>query len=133
VNVKRYSNELIVLAALLFALMALGYKFSQRTAMAEKNQAMAKEVAVFQETISLKNIWGDKRIGKKLESIRKMVPASKVKWQQKGKKLTARFTDLKPSEVNNLVTKFLNIAVQVVSLKVDKNGDTYTLEIQCKW
>jgi len=133
VNIKRYSNELMVAAALLFALFALGYKFSQRTAMAEENQMMAKEVAVFQETLSLKKIWGDKGIGKNLESIRKMVPASKVKWQQKGKKLTAHFTDLKPSEVNILITKFLNVAVQIESLKVKKSGDTYMLEIRCKW
>jgi hypothetical protein len=133
VNVKRYTNELIVATALLFALAALGYKFSERTKMAESNQIMAKEVAVFQETVSLKKIWGDKHLGKKLESIRKLVPASKVKWQKKGKKLTARFSGLKPSEVNTLVTKLLNIAVQVETLKVKKNGDTYTLEIQCKW
>ena len=132
-SLKRYSNELMVLAALLFAFAALGYKLSQRTAMAEGNQAMAKEVAFFQETVSLKKIWGDKKIGKKLEAIRSMLPASKVQWQKKGRKLTAKFSDLKPSEVNKLVTKFLNIAVQVVSLKVQKNGDSYTLEIQCKW
>jgi type II secretory pathway pseudopilin PulG len=130
---KRYQNELMVVAALLFALLAYSYKSSQRTAMAEANQQMAKEVALFQETVSLKKIWGDKRIASRLESIRKLIPAAKVKWQKKGRKLTVNFSDLKASEVNTVVTKFLNIPVQLEAMKVQKRGDNYTMEIRCKW
>jgi len=132
-NWKRYSHELIVVLAVLFALFAYGYKHAQRTAMAEENQEMAKEVALFQETVALKKIWADKRIPQKLDNIRKMFPSAKVKWQKKGKKLTASFEGLKPSEVNKLVTKFLNIAVQVELLRVKKNGESYSMEIRCKW
>jgi len=130
---KRYRNELIVLAALLFALGSFTYKLSQRAEKAEVNQKMAKEVALFQETVSLKSIWGDKRIWHRLQSVRKLVPANKVSWIKKGKRLTATFRDLTGPEVNRLVTKFLNIAVQVESLRVIKNKEHYSMEIRCKW
>jgi len=133
VSLGRYRNELIVLGALLFALGAWGYKAVQRSKMAESNQKMAKEIALFHETVSLKKIWGDKRIPQKLKSIRSLVPSSQVQWHQRGKKLKALFTDLKAAEVNTVITKLLNTPVQVEMLRVTKKGETYSMEIQCKW
>ncbi|QOR61865.1 hypothetical protein ACM66Z_10700 [Sulfurovum sp. ST-21] len=130
---KHYRNELIVGASLLFALAAFGYKMKQRSATAEVNRVMETEVATLREIGSLKKIWGDKRISEKLDRVRTLIPSSKVQWQKKGKKLTAVFSELKASEVNTLVTKFLNIAVQIESLKVKKRGENYSMEIRCKW
>jgi len=132
-KLKRYQNELMLVAAVLFLIAALMYKQAQRGRMSEVNQEMAKEIAVFQETINLKKVWDDKRIPQKLEAIQKLVPASKIKWQKKGKKLTVRFTDMLPSEINKVVTKMLNIAIQLESIKVEKSGKHYTMEIKCKW
>jgi hypothetical protein len=101
--------------------------------MAVKNQQMAQEVAVLQEIAELKKIWGDKRIPQKLDSVHKMVSASKVTWQKRGKKLTAHFSELQPSEVNRIISKFLNIPVRIDHLKVEKKGDVYSMEIKCKW
>jgi len=130
---QHYRNELIVVASLLFALAAFGYKMKQRSATVEVSQAMETEVATLREIGSLKKIWGDKRISEKLDRVRTLIPSSKVQWQKKGKKLTAVFSELKASEVNTLVTKFLNIAVQIESLKVKKRGENYSMEIRCKW
>jgi len=130
---QHYRNELIVVASLLFALVAFGYKMKQRSATVEVSQAMETEVATLREIGSLKKIWGDKRISEKLDRVRTLIPSSKVQWQKKGKKLTAVFSELKASEVNTLVTKFLNIAVQIESLKVKKRGENYSMEIRCKW
>jgi len=132
-NIKRYQNELILAAAVFFLLAAFMYKHIQRGKMAEVNQQMAQEIAVFQETVSLKKIWDDKRISQKLENIKKLVPPSKIKWQKKGKKLTVKFTDMLPSDINKVVTKLLNIAVQLESMKIEKNGKHYQMEIKCKW
>jgi len=130
---QHYRNELIVGVSLLFALVAFGYKMKQRSATVEVSQAMETEVATLREIGSLKKIWGDKRISEKLDRVRTLIPSSKVQWQKKGKKLTAVFSELKASEVNTLVTKFLNIAVQIESLKVKKRGENYSMEIRCKW
>ncbi|MCF6205634.1 MAG: hypothetical protein L3J47_01895 [Sulfurovum sp.] len=130
---KRYRNELLLLAALLMATGAFFYKHTQHTAKAEINQQMAKEIALLQETVSLKSIWADRQIPKKLAGVRSLVPASKVTWQQKGKRLYATFHDLSPFEVNRVITRLLNIAVQVEQLEVKKEGEHYTMEIKCKW
>jgi len=130
---QHYRNELIVVASLLFALVAFGYKMKQRSATVEVSQAMETEIATLREIDSLKKIWADKRISEKLDRVRTLIPSSKVKWQKKGKKLTAVFSELKASEINTLVTKFLNIAVQIEFLKIKKRGRSYSMEIRCKW
>ncbi len=132
-NWKRYRNELIVLTALLVAAGAFVYKLSRHTSMAKSNQQMAKELAVLQETVSLKKIWGDKYLTQKIDKLRMLVPSSKVRWKRQGKRLSATFSDLKPFEVNTVITKLLNIAVQVEKLHVTKEGDHYRVEVKCKW
>ena len=132
-NIKRYQNELILLSAVIFLVASFFYKQAQHAKMSEVNQQMAQEISIFQETVSLKKIWDNKRVSQKLESIKKLVPSSKIKWQKKGKKLTVKFTDMRPSDINKVVTKLLNIAVQLESMKIEKNGKYYQMEIKCKW
>jgi len=130
---QRYRNELIVAAALLFALSAFLYKHAERTEMAQSNQQMAKEFALLKETVSLKKIWGDKQIGKKVDRLKNLVDPSKLIWQKKGRKLHMELHDLSASEVNKVVTRLLNIPVQVQKLKSEKTGNMYSMEIVCKW
>jgi len=132
-NWHRYRNELIVAAALLFAVSALFYKHAKRTEMAQANQQMATEFALLQETVSLKKIWGDKQIGKKVDGLKTLVSPSKMVWQKKGRKLHVTLHDLSASEVNKVVTRLLNIPVQVQKLKAEKTGNSYSMEIACKW
>ncbi len=130
---QRYRNELIVAAALLFALSAFFYKHAKRVEMAQSNQQMAKEFALLKETVSLKKIWGNKQIGKKVDALKNLVNPSKMVWQKKGRKLHMTLHDLTASEVNRVVTRILNIPVQVQKLKSEKTGNTYSMEIVCKW
>ena len=130
---QRYRNELIVAAALLFALTALFYKHAKRTEMAQANQQMAKEFVQLQETVSLKKIWADKQIGTKVDSLKTLVAPSKMEWHKKGRKLHITLHDLSASEVNKVVTRLLNIPVQVQKLKTEKTGNSYSMEIACKW
>jgi Ca2+/Na+ antiporter len=134
-SLKRYQNEMMLVLAAVFLLVAFMYKQTQRAKMSEANQQMAKEITVFQETVNLKKIWADKKIPKKLEAVQKLVPGSKVKWRKKGKKLTASFTDMLPSDINKVVTKILNIAVELESITIeqDQSGKHYKMEIRCKW
>ena len=130
---QRYRNELIVAAALLFALTALFYKHAKRNEMAQANQQMAKEFALLQETVSLKKIWADKQIGKKVDGLKTLVAPSKMEWRKQGRKLQVKLHDLSASEVNKVVTRLLNIPVQVQRLKAEKTGSSYSMEIACKW
>ncbi|PTB83599.1 hypothetical protein C9926_02050, partial [Sulfurovum lithotrophicum] len=82
---------------------------------------------------ALKKVWGDKKITKKVEKLKAIVPPSKVKWSRKGKKLTASFQNLSASELNRIVIKVLNLAVEIQKLEVKKTGTTYQMELKCKW
>jgi len=107
---QRYRNELIVAATLLFALSAFLYKHAERTEMAQSNQQ-----------------------GKKVDRLKNLVDPSKLIWQKKGRKLHMELHDLSASEVNKVVTRLLNIPVQVQKLKSEKTGNMYSMEIVCKW
>ncbi|MCB4747467.1 MAG: hypothetical protein LGB54_02565 [Sulfurovum sp.] len=130
---KRYQNELIVSVAFVFALSMFIYKLSHHAIKAEASQKVAKEFISLQETVSLKKIWVDKRIDNRLKRIQGMLPRNKVLWSQKGKRLIATFNTLTGKEVNRVMTKLLNIAVQLESLNITKNGEYYKMEIRCKW
>ena len=130
---KHYQNEIILALVAVFAVSSFAYKSKMHHAIALENQRMAQEIAVMQETASLKKIWGDKRISSKLDAVRKTVPSSKLTWNKRGKKLTAVFSDLQPKEVNRVVSKLLNIPIQIERLSVEKKGETYNVEIRCKW
>jgi len=130
---KRYQKEIMVAGALLFAFASFIYKSVQHSSMAMENQRMVQEVAALEETVSLQKIWGDKRIVQKLESVKKMIPSSKIKWTKQGKKLTMELHGLRPSELNNVVTKLLNIPIQIKRMKIEKKNDTYDMEFACKW
>ena len=83
--------------------------------------------------IALKKVWGDKKITKKVDGLKAMVPASQVKWKRDGRKLTASFRKLSPNGLNKMITKIMNIAVEIQKLEVKKMGGAYQLELKCKW
>lgn len=124
---------MIVTAALLFALGALGYKYTHRSGVHSENLQMQQTLQQIQEAAALKARWSDRRTEQKLASLRTLFPASKVVWKKSGKKLTATFKDLSGKEANRLITKLLNIAVQIVTLKIERKQKNYTVEVACKW
>jgi len=130
---KRYQNELIVALTLLLLIMSLVYKNVQLSSSTENFILSRKEVSEFKELVVLKKRWLDKRTSKKLEKLKGLVPPSKLTWQKKGKKLSASFHALNSHELNKVVTKILNIAVQIQLLEIKNNHGSYTVELKCKW
>jgi len=130
---KRYQNELIVAVSLLLLISALVYKNVQVSS-SMKNLALSKqEVREFKELVVLKKRWLDKRTSKKLEKLKGLVPSSKIKWQKKGKKLTASFHTLNSQELNKVITAILNLAVQIQVLEIKNDNGSYNVEFKCKW
>ncbi len=130
---KRYQNELIALIAFVFMLGTYGYKTTQVSSQAQSLAAAKHSVEELQEVISLKKIWDDTRTTKKVERLQTLVPASKVKWSNQNKKVTASYKNLTAAELNTLVTKILNVPVEIQTLKVQKVASTYNVEFKCKW
>ena len=130
---KRYRNELIVALALLLMIMALVYKNVQFSSSTESLALSKQEVREFKELVILKKRWLDKRTSKKLDKLAELVPSSKLKWQKKGKKLTASFHGLSSQELNKVITMILNLAVQIQILEIKNDHGSYNVEFKCKW
>lgn len=130
---KRYQNELIVALTLLLLTIALVYKNVQVSSSTESLTLSKQEVREFKELVVLKKRWLDKRTSKKLDKLAKLVPSSKVKWQKKGKKLTAGFHGLSSQELNKVITMILNLAVQIQLLEIRNDHGSYNVEFKCKW
>ena len=132
-NWKQYQNELIVLAAVVLMFFAYMYKHNQVTSQARQAQATKHSIEELKEVIALKKVWADKKTSKKLAKLETLVPASKVKWSKKSKKVTASYTGLSANEFNKLTTNILNLPVVVRLLDVQKMGTNYNVEFKCKW
>jgi len=130
---KAYQNEIIVLLSFLLMLYAYGYKQKQKSSQAEETQSSYLALTELKEVISMKKIWANKRTSAKIDSLKTLVPTHKVKWIKKSKKLHAAYTSLSANELNKLITKILNLAVQITELEIKKIGTNYNLELKCRW
>ena len=130
---KRYQNELIALVAFILMFGAYVYKTVQVSTQAETMIEAERSVGEIKEVIALKKIWSDSKISKKVEKLQTLIPASKVKWSTKSKKVTASYKGLTATELNTLVTKILNLPVEIQKLKIQKIASSYDVEFVCKW
>jgi len=130
---QRYQNEIIVLLSLFLMLGAYMYKHSHAETQVKEAQNVQRSIDELKEVVTLKKIWGDKKLKKKLDAFHAIIPASKVKWMKKKKKIEAKYTGLNAQEINKLTTKILNLPVQIIQLDVKKSGTLYNVEFACKW
>jgi len=130
---KRDQNELIALVAFVLLLGGYGYKYAQISSQAETMAGAKQSVGEIKEVIALKKIWSDKKTSKKVDKLQTLIPASKVKWSNKSKKVTASYKSLTATELNTLVTKILNLPVEIQKLKIQKIASSYDVEFKCKW
>ena len=132
-QMKVYKNELIIGLTFLLLLIAFFYKQGQLSQQNSGASATESSLQELKETIALQKVWGDKKITKKVDELRKIVPASQLKWDKTGTKLTASFKNLNPNMLNKIIGKIMNIAVEIQKLQVTKIGASYQLELKCKW
>ena len=130
-QLKAYKNELIVGIAFLLLMIAFVYK--QGKVSGQTDTSAGTVLQELKEVISLKKIWGDKKTTKKVDKLKTIVAPSKVKWSRKSKKLTASFTNLSNQELNRVIVKIMNLAVEIQKLEVKKLGASYHVEFKCKW
>ena len=128
---KAYKNEIIVGVACLLLLIAFVYKQGKVSGQTDTSANTALQE--LKEVISLKKIWGDKKTTKKVDKLKAIVAPSKVKWRKKSKKLTASFRNLNNQELNRVMVKMMNLAVEIQRLEVKKLGGSYQVEFKCKW
>jgi len=134
-TLQRYKNELIVLLALLFALSAFFYKFSQHSYVKENRAEISEKISEINTILTLKKQWGGKGLGSKVATLKTVINASKVKsFNKKSKKLIASYKGLTGNELNKVTNKLINLPVQITKLNIQQSGkNQYTMEFTCKW
>jgi len=132
-NLKTYQNELIIFVSFFLMVGAFFFKQTQIKSQAVDAVQVEHSIAELKEVIGLTKIWKDKKISKKILKLKTLINSSKVRWSKKANKVTASFKNLTDMELNRLVTKILNLAVEIQKLKVQKVGSSYLVEFKCKW
>ncbi|SFV57222.1 hypothetical protein MNB_SV-6-702 [hydrothermal vent metagenome] len=131
---KRYQNELIVFIAILFMVSAYLYKGVNASKIESKEAELAKATIEASEIISLQKQWNDPKLSKRILKLKESIPPQKIKsFVVKRKKLTASFQNLTSKEMNSIVIRLENIAVQIIKLKIKREEREYKMEIKCKW
>ncbi len=130
---KRYQNELIALVAFVLMFAGYGYKVAQVSSQAETMAGVRHSIEEIKEVIALQKIWSDKKTSQKVDKLQTLIPASKVTWSNKSKKVTATYKSLTAAELNDLITKILNLPVEINKLKIQKIASSYDVEFVCKW
>ena len=132
-NIKKYQNELIVLAALFVLCITYFYKQEQIAGQTQKADSFNRSIGEYREIAALQNIWGNKKIASKVDQLQEAVPKTKIKWNKTGKTLTAIYDNLSASELNKLINKMLNLAVEIETLSIKQSDSAYHVEFACKW
>ncbi len=131
---KRYQNELIVSIAILFMIGTYVYKSTNIKKIERGEITLAKATNQASEIISLQKQWNDPKLSKRILKLKVSISAQKIRnFVVKRKKLTAVFQDLTSKEMNAIVSRLENIAVQITQLQVKRGDKGYKMEIRCKW
>ena len=130
---KQYQNELLVAFTFILLLSGIGYKSMQVKHREESFASMQGSLLEFKELLAYKKRWVDKKTSKKLDKLKALVPAEKLNWQKKGKKLHAVYNNMSAKELNKVVTMILNLPVQIQRMELKNSHDVYKLELKCKW
>ena len=131
---RRYQNEIVLSIAFILMVASYIYKDNRATRIDTIKSEVAISIGKVGEIIALKNQWGNSKLSSNIRGIKQIVPSSSIKkFEIKSKKLTATFVGLSSKDMNRVITKLENIAVQIVKLKITNIDEKYHMEIKCKW
>ena len=133
---KRFRNELIIIATLIFALTALSYKFSIQSSIQDKQQKLEKEIQAIEEVLELKKLWGNpKAVSKEADKFKTIVEEKKIKsFEKRSKKMVASYENLSVKELNSITRQLFKTPLQIIKLDIKESGkERYTMEFTCKW
>ena len=129
----RYKNELILLASIIFVLSSYIFKYKSFESSQTLLHTSQKDMVQLQEVMSLQNIWSPKKVSKQLEGLKHIVSPNQIQWIKRGKKLSVKFKDIDSNQLNKILNKILNIAIQIENISIIKKQNKYTMELKCKY
>jgi len=133
-NIEQYKFEIVLISSFLLMIMTFIYKSTSYSTMKSDTIENKIENQEINRVIALKELWGDKKLTKKVNSIKQGVSQAKIKeFKNRSKKLKASFQDLSINELNTIIKKVTNLAISVIKLDIKYKNEKYRLELKCKW
>jgi len=133
---RRYQNEGIVLLALLLLIGAFLFKNYRQKALESRTEDTAALISQIEDIDTMQKLWQkNKTVPQQLERIREGLDQSKIHtFDIKKKKAHLVLEQLSGSQLNSIVGKQIaSIPVQISEIMIERSGDHYRLELQCKW
>ena len=132
---NKYRNEVIIIISAILLLIALLYSSSTYSLFASKGDEVSSSLAKKKDISTMSKLWQDKKIPEKLKAIENKVPKSKVGTLDIKRTSAHIILDgLTGNELNDIVSKDItSIGVQIIDIAIDRDGDKYKLEVNCKW
>jgi len=133
-NLEQYKFEIILISSFLLMILTFVYKTTSYSTLEKSTIESKINNQEISRVIALKELWGDKKLTKRVNSIKQGVAKSKIKeFKNRSKKLTALFKDLSINELNSIIKKVTNLAISIIKLDIKYRDEKYRLELKCKW
>jgi len=133
-NLEQYKFEIILISSFLLMILTFVYKTTSYSTLEKSTIESKINNQEISRVIALKELWGDKKLTKRVNSIKQGVAKSKIKeFKNRSKKLTALFKDLSINELNSIIKKVTNLAISIIKLDIKYRNEKYSLELKCKW
>jgi hypothetical protein len=132
---KRFRNELIVILAIIFALLAFFYKINAKAEVINQKSEIENSISEISRVSELKKLWTSKQIAKDATLLQTIVTKEKVqRFKKTGEKVMVSYANLNIQELNKITQKIMNRAFQITKLKITQSSsENYAMELTCKW
>ena len=131
---RAHTTKLWLLGALLFALIALGYRYHQKQELTRLQRQNAQILQEIRETVQLQRIWNTRGVREQLEKLRRELPGKIVNaFDLRRRELHIRLKGLDSRLLNRVVTRLGALPLQFRELRIDRRGKSYALECRCAW
>jgi len=127
-------RESIVLLAFIAAVAGYLYKHNEQNRLEYTKKESTEALRFLRETEALKKVWDNREIPGKLQQIRDSLPKKNLKrFSLQGRKVHVMVTGAEGRLLNRLLGKLGALPLQIQTLVIDREGESYRLECQCKW
>jgi len=126
--------ELTVLASLLFMILSGVYSYTQSRRLAQAEEEARNTHREIRDILALKALWDDRNLPEKARKIRSLLRPEQIEdFTLKKRKLEMKTRNLSGRDLNRLMGKLGALPLRIRTLKIQRSGDRYRLECQCKW
>jgi len=131
---RTYRNEWIVLLGFIVLLGGFWYQRGMARKLdvsLERSRTAARQIT---EAKILQKVWSTKGLKKKIVALKTVLPADKIQtFEQKKKKLTARFHMLSGAQLNKIATEIASLPLRIQEFAVTRSGRQYDMRCTCTW